>query len=808
MKKGFFSFNKKKKQPASLAGLMLLTLLLPLLESCLTNTAEKSTRRSQQGVINNSNTVATGFGRILQDNPIILTGNPNLNPGFNIDMLLQLDQDFIVNDQFLSKTCINNIASCMSVTADQNTPQFNSSDAKWAYPGNSLEFLQVNTFGHLSKTIDRFHEDLQDLHTLTWGNIPFGPTYNTAIPEFIFPNNGHWMGTSNLKTFANCDVINDARFDPAAFTICLGRDLEFDDVKFAQDNTVIYHEFGHALNMIAMNMRNNTLGLIEKSDLGYLFYDEAGSIGEGLADYASYMMTYPQRPHIGEWALGRFNLQSRPLREDDPLHVAGLDTEDDSRLSYPQYLLYDPNQPEKPIEDVHYAGQIISHFLVALTEDFMSSSYCGMTQKLATSYVMYMVVESLAELGDISALGSDNNTVGYVNLNQVHALEWIKNNKPINFRSFSQAIAKNVNRIMNDFGNPRCAGGVYNKDRLERLLDSYGLLLFKNYNEDGNQEFLGHVGGNNLVNDTNRLKTVLIPKDLLMYDPNSGASKAFIIDGRSNVKSAYDNLSASGQVGSLSSQIEADLPFNNGNARVSPGELVGISLNLYNDSNSEMAGIQILANDWDHVKWDDTALPKPYKKGKLCNTFGDNFPLSSEGAADTSAEANPSLNAGDCNYITRDNGDQLNEQLAPVCFVEISEASATKWGLQEEFRESIALEPSNCLSGSSDTRDCFIRMLKGADQAIYSKINPKANYGQSIALPGQTINFSFSNIIFMEISPWIPPGTTFNCRFRTRFSNCEDCYNNDNFSKDDHLDYEFSGGEAFKLINFQFTVID
>ena len=69
-------------------------------------------------------------------------------------------------------------------------------------------------------------------------------------------------------------------------------------------------------------------------------------------------------------------------------------------------------------------------------------------------------------------------------------------------------------------------------------------------------------------------------------------------------------------------------------------------------------------------------------------------------------------------------------------------------------------------------------------------------------------NFRFSNIIFMEIAPWIPPGTTFNCRFRTRFSNCEDCYNNDNFSKDDHLDYEFSGGEAFKLINFQFTVID
>jgi hypothetical protein len=806
MKKGFFSFTIKMERYALMGRILFFIIFIPLLQSCLTNNAGSSSRRSQQGVINTSNTVDVGFGRILQDNPVILTGNPDLNPGFSIDSLLRLEQDFIVNDQFLAKTCYNNITSCLTVQSDKNTPQFNSSDAKWAYPGSSLEFLQVNTFGHLSNTIDRFHDDLKDLHTLTWGNII--PTYNTSIPEFIFPFNGHWMGTANLKAFANCDIINDARFDPAAFTICLGRDLDFEDVKFAHDNTVIYHEFGHALNMIAMNMRNTVASTFDKSDLGYLFYDEAGSLGEGLADYASYMMTYPQRAHIGEWALGRFNLQSRPMREDDPLHVAGLDTEDDSRLSYPQYLLYDPNQPEKPIEDVHYAGQIISHFLVALTEDFMSSDYCDLSQKVATSYVMYMVIESLAELGDLTSTGSDNNLAGYVNLHPDHALEWIKKNKPINFRSFAQAMAKNVNRIMNDIGNPRCGGGVYNKDRLERLLDSYGLLLFKNYNEDGNADIIGHLGTNNIVNDTNRLKTTLIPKDLLIYDPNSGASKAFVIDGRTNVKAAYDTFSASGQVGSLSPQIEADLPFNNGNARISPGELVGISLNLYNNSNSEMAGIQILANDWDHVKWDDIALAPPYKKGKLCNTLGDNFPLTGEGGADTSAEANPSLNPGDCNYITRNNGDELNEQLAPVCFVEINEASATKWGLQEEFRDSIALEPGNCLSGSTDTRDCFIRMLKGADHAVYSKIAPKSNYGESITLPGQTINFSFSNIIFMEVSPWIPPGTTFNCRFRTRFSNCEDCFNNDLNNKDDFYDYEFSGGAPFKIINFQFTVID
>lgn len=814
MEKGFLTNIAGKLNGFKLGSptLTLLLLSLFLFQSCLTNNASPSKRRAQQGVINTSGTVSVGHGRILQDNPIILTNNPNLQPDVNLDTLLKIDQDYIVDDQFLTKTCYNNLAGCMSVQENKNTPQFNSSDAKWAYPTNTVEFLQVNTFGHVSKTIDRFHEDLVDLHTENWGT-PFLP-YNTAIPRFVFANNAHWLGSSNLKAFADCDIINNARFDPAAFTLCFGRDSEYEYLKFAHDPTVIYHEMGHAINHIALNMRNTNLGTLEKSGMGYIFYDEAGSIGEGISDWLSYMMTYPQRPHFGEWALGRFNLASRPMSEDDPIHVAGLSTDDDGRLSYPQYIHYDPNQPDKPFEDIHVAGQIISHFLVALVQDLENSEYCHLDTKVATSHVFNILLETFAELGDLSSFGSDNNLAGYVNLNANHAAEWVRVNRPINFRSFSQKVAKNVKRILID--QNKCSDKddktilnvrAYSRDRFERLMDSYGLLLFKNYNENGDSFATGLVGATTTVEPINRLKTTLIPKDLLIYDPTANAAKAFVIDNRSGIKSVYDNMSAAGMVGSLSSQLEADLPFNNGNAKISPGELVGVVLNLYNNSNSAMAGVQVLANDWDHVKWDDTALGKPYKKGKLCNTMGDNFPLSSEGAADTSSESPPT--PGDCTYITQENGDELNEQLAPSCFVEINEDNATKWGLQEEFRSKIALEPENCLSGAADTRDCFIRVLKGADQAFFSKIDPKKNYAQTILPAGGTPTFNSSNLIFLEVSPWIPPGTTFNCRFRTRFTNCDDCFSDNSLTNgEDFRDFEFSGGKPFKLINFQFTVID
>jgi hypothetical protein len=74
------------------------------------------------------------------------------------------------------------------------------------------------------------------------------------------------------------------------------------------------------------------------------------------------------RTHFAEWGLGRYLIQSRPMSEDDALHAPGIDTSTEGRLAYPAYVTYDPNEPEVPFEDVHYAGQIISHFLTAFKQ--------------------------------------------------------------------------------------------------------------------------------------------------------------------------------------------------------------------------------------------------------------------------------------------------------------------------------------------------------------------------------------------------------------------------------------------------------
>ena len=47
------------------------------------------------------------------------------------------------------------------------------------------------------------------------------------------------------------------------------------------------------------------------------------------------------------------------------------------------------------------------------------------------------------------------------------------------------------------------------------------------------------------------------------------------------------------------------------------------------------------------------------------------------------------------------------------------------------------------------------------------------------------------------------------CRLRARFTNCKDChYNEDENNGDDYLDYEYSGEKPFKILSFEFTVID
>ena len=150
-----------------------------------------------------------------------------------------------------------------------------------------------------------------------------------------------------------------AFYDSAQNYLCFGYDPNNPELKMAHDPSIIYHEMGHALIKGMINFRNNADGTDDvMSDLGYGFYSEAGSLGEGISDYFSYFVN--ERKHWAEWALGRFYRLSRPLTEDDDLHANGISTSRDGRLSYPTFLNYDTYDVTVAVEDVHNNGMISS----------------------------------------------------------------------------------------------------------------------------------------------------------------------------------------------------------------------------------------------------------------------------------------------------------------------------------------------------------------------------------------------------------------------------------------------------------------
>ena len=770
-----------------------------LLTSCIPQQEGTGTRRDWGGSYNIPRAVSPNHGRILKDNPIILSNNPNLGHDIDMNNFLSGPQELITTRQFLIAPCGPSsqlIDECLEVKENELSDYLTKNDGTWAWDANSNEFLQVNLFGHIKKSVDDFQKKLFQSWLQTMQQ-----NYESALPQqlFGFGSKAFWFGgtyRSKLRAYSLCDYPNNAFYGPADNVICLGYNSEYPSIKFAQDPTIIYHEMGHAFAYVMLNLRNKAdPNVTLESDLGYLFYDEAGAIGEGLSDYFSFVMN--RRTHFGEWALGRFLQSSRPLSENDPIHISGLSTEPDARLSYPTYLHYDPNWPESKNEDVHYAGQIISHYLVALTEDLQN--YCRMEIKESIQAVQQILFEAFAELGSQTGRIHDFSPSA-INLDRYHAWEWISLARPINYRNFAQTMAKYLHEIYSNPDLNKCSNDIYPKDRIETLLDSYGLLLFKSYNKDGNGHELtdtgpsGHRGPHIPIELYNRKQSILIPKKLLTFSPKENAPKAFIFDDPQEMLSVLQNMQASGQIGTLSPQIESGLPYNNDNGRISPGEFIGISLNLYNESNSPMGGVQVLANDWDQAK-----------NGKPCNIFEDQWPSEGEGAADSSGESGRL--PGECRYITRQNGGEIHEELYPVCWVQVSDDNATKWVGQKELMSRINLEPSSCLSGNDHTKDCFVRATPGANHSFFSKIDAKSTFSETLFSQDGT-PFNPNNLIFFEISPWIPPGTTFNCRFRAHFSNCDDCWSDPNNNHDDYLDYQYSGAKPFTILNLIFTVID
>ncbi len=753
------------------------------LASCIPSL--NSNPRTRTSANATSTNVGVTQGKILLDNPAVLSNQSNLSLSYDLNKLTSVAT--ITSNTFLqgNPSC-SGLTYCFEVRQNkESVSALQTSDGKWGYKAATEEFLQVNTYYHLNKIFDQFFANLGLSYGVAYDSFAF-PIYDTAIPLDLYNANGTFnLNNQTLMAFSGCDIANNATYDQATESLCFGYTGTSKELRWAHDSTIIYHEAGHFFQKLQLNFRNTAS--VVKAQMGNYLYNEAGSIGEGLSDFFSYYVN--GRSHWGEWAAGKLSA-SRPLSEDDSLHVASLSTAEDQRLSYPQYLNYDPNSPEIPIEDIHMAGMIISHYLTALSVDLQSK--CSMTSKDSRELVMTLLNETMAELGDLSSKGTVNGSVGKVNMDATNSLQWFTTNNPISYRSFAQTMAKNLLNSIGNSGLNRCNGTYYSRDNIESLLDSYGLLLFRTYNQHRNLTNTS-TKVNTQVNATNRKKSILISKNSLILDPTSGASAAYVVDDREKIQAGITQLQSSGLIGTMSAQTPSDLGFNNNNSRVSPGEVVAIALNLYNNSNSVMGGIEVLANDWDHA---DTVTKKPC----LFNTSlsSDEWPLVSEGAStDTNCQT-----IGVSNSVS-------SSDFAPVCFIQSSESSATKWISQHEFKEKMAIDTNSCLDKTND-KDCFIRAIKGADKAFFSKINPKSTWGQTMANPktGAAYGLDWGNVILFEVSKHIPPGTTIDCRLRVRFTNCEDCFHDSTRSNNDYYDQEYNGPRPYKIIHLQIPVID
>lgn len=865
---------------------LLLSALMVFSYSCQDITqAEKqiSDQRSSQ-------TYGDGDGLVYLYNPSILQGNLNLLyhnwsgvlTSASITDNFYLNEKCTYNDPIVGT--VTSAINCLEVRNDvTETASVQKTNNSWTFDNDSDEFYQVNTFYHVKKIQNRFLESLSNAQAFI-----HSPDFYNVLPPSIPSNIGEtgaywWNDLSNsdsyLTVFSKCYIeeIN-SYFDPSAKQICLGWNTDYgEDFRMAQDPSVIYHEMGHTFVKVMMNLRNSYKDVFTytttdfKSELGELSYDEAGALNEGIADYFSYYIT--NRKHIGEWAMARFSAD-RPMVETDDLHAGRIP----AKLSYPEYLHYNAVTPEDGAEDIHFAGQIISHYLVGLTQSFKDSCFASSTlssdeiHEKANDYTVMLLSETLAEIGDMTATGSDflsefyiNNTalseLFFTNLNNDESYLWAHQVTPPNFRRFFKIFGKNINQYISDYVTGTCP--AFTRDDSETLLDEYGLLLFKSYDDAGkgisyatttpaqktysdfNGSYLNYTGkylsaktSNTEVNESNRKNSVLISKDYI--DISTSGVSAILFDNQTYMSEYVASLTFEGRSIDLSTGL-AGTEYNNGNVKISPGEVIGLSLNLVNNSNSTMAGVQILANDWDHMKLNSSSSNYVNKIDNITNNSNQiatwepcqiqGWPLVTEGGV--LAETNPTQ--GDCGYTTRSNKVIEPNQVAtspdlyepkydldapqPICTVQYSDENESKWVSQDFYRTyALDLEDKECLNNSPtgsgtgvefNPNECLIRMLPGANQAILGKIDPQKTWSETLSASkgGGEIKYLPSTMVVMEVNKWIQPGTTFNCRFRARFTNCVDCFN-DNNSGDDYSDYEYAGQNPFKVINFSFTVID
>ncbi|MDO9182235.1 MAG: hypothetical protein Q7U04_07490, partial [Bacteriovorax sp.] len=316
---------------------LLLTLTSLVLFACVPSVGTSLRSRDTSSITGSVN-VGLYQGRVLADNPILVSKNSELSDSYDLNRLLTTVQ--LTSNSFLkgNPNCYG-LDYCFEVRQTKlSVSPLQTATGKWSYNANSAEFLEVNSFYHLNNVTNLFFSNLTKSYERAY--LGTSPYYETSLPKSVqSPSDANtFIGlmTQPFTFYANCNEADAAYFEHATQTVCLGYLSSYPKVKWAQDSTVIFHETGHFFQKLQLNLRNTLIGA--GADMGALFYDEAGSIGEGLSDYYSYFVN--GRTHFAEWAAGRFLKASRPMSERDPAHVAGVSSDPDQRLSYPQFLNY------------------------------------------------------------------------------------------------------------------------------------------------------------------------------------------------------------------------------------------------------------------------------------------------------------------------------------------------------------------------------------------------------------------------------------------------------------------------------------
>ena len=308
--------------------------------SCIEVPSTSSSSKSSSGRSSTSSSrvfsqVDFGYGRALKDSPLVLSGYANIDQNVDLNNYKSTEGLFITNGSLLEYDCIMSqgsvnytISDCFKIyDSEINLTPLTPTDGKWDFDAGSNAFTQVHTFYHsklaTSKMIEAFNYiftkvsafvTLENFTSLSALDYSLG-YYQSSIPSTLITSKNFWYDPSTgsgktLDIYSRCKPFDNAFFDSSDFEICLGESVERPGLKIAHDPTVIYHEFGHLFVHTAMNIRNMAFDktyptsafIGRRSELGNLFYDEAGAINEGIADYFSFAIN--GRPHVFQWAFG------------------------------------------------------------------------------------------------------------------------------------------------------------------------------------------------------------------------------------------------------------------------------------------------------------------------------------------------------------------------------------------------------------------------------------------------------------------------------------------------------------------------